>query len=754
MGFGPDTSTYLDLLGSDYYPVMNNWNTSIDCCNWNGVTCDDSTGDVIRLDLGCGMLRGTVHSNTSLFHLSRLQGLDLGFNDIKLEPRAFTNMLQNYSNLEDLWLTNINIGLALPTYTNFSSSLKQLDLSSTGLHGKLPVNLFDFLNVEELILSMNNNLTGPLPKVNTSTSNPLVSLDLSSTSLSGKIPESIGYLNSLMYLDLSDCGLTGSLPKSLVNLRNLSFLYLSSNMLSGTLPSSLFTLPSLKYIRLRNNMFIGNIPVELFSLQSIKGLSLGNNQLSGQTDVLGHRPISQTFRQLTNLTYIDLSSNHFRGDWDLDILLSSLTNLEELHLSLSGLSVSSNNAKHYVNPKFKLLSLSSCKLNVFPESLQAMKNLKTLDLSNNDIHGHIPEWIGEMGGNSLLILDLSNNSISGTIPNVFNNYAKLEGFIVNENQLEGEVPSSLSNCQKLRIIDLGKNHLNDTFPGWLGSLPDLQALVLDSNSFHGRIATFFTIEFPFPSLRVLVLSHNEFEGELPLEYLQSFNAMKNVVKNNTKPEYLLVGRVYYSIVIAMKGVEQDFPYLLVEYTIIDLSNNNFESEIPDIIGNLNSLKVLNLSHNSLTGQIPRALGKLSEIESLDLSWNQLTGEIPQSLADLTFLSSLNLSQNLLMGRIPQGNQFSTFQGDSFGGNPKLCGPPLPSKCEVPRQPQVEGDGDDVDQDGGLPWKVVMLGYGCGTLVGLVLGYLMLSTGRPRWFNAIADATSHMILRCKPREDSE
>ncbi|KAJ0705255.1 putative leucine-rich repeat-containing, plant-type, leucine-rich repeat domain superfamily [Helianthus annuus] len=47
-----------DWLGSDYNPIMKNWNTSTDCCDWNGVTCDHSTGDVIGLDLSCGMLQG------------------------------------------------------------------------------------------------------------------------------------------------------------------------------------------------------------------------------------------------------------------------------------------------------------------------------------------------------------------------------------------------------------------------------------------------------------------------------------------------------------------------------------------------------------------------------------------------------------------------------------------------------------------------------------------------------------------------
>ncbi|KAI3793220.1 hypothetical protein L1987_35836 [Smallanthus sonchifolius] len=895
-----------DWLGSGYSPVMMNWNTSTDCCDWNGVTCDRSTGDVIGLDLSCGMLQGTIHPNTTLLHLPHLQRLNLAYNDFadsqlppdigrlsnslthlnisncgftgqvptyishlhnlvsldlswngidfSLEPRLFINLLQNLTVMEelsleyviissvlpanlnissslkllnlrstglqgniphnifnlqsletlylsrnsftgyvpaeisllsklvsldlssngidnlllephifsiflknstflkDLWLSEVNIGFVLPTYLNISSPLRSLVLSFTSLQGKLPDNILNLEYLKELDLQGNNDLSGQLPKVNTSISIPLYWLDLSNTSLSGEIPTSIGHFKSLVYLSLSDCSLNGSLPDSLVNLRNLEFLYLSSNMLSGTLPSSLFTLHSLQYIRLGKNKFHGNVPLELFSLQSIKGLSLTGNHLTGRIDVLDHGPM-QTFQQLTNLTYLDLSSNSFIGVWELDTLLSSLKNLETLILSYSGVSLTTNNANHYVNPDFGILSLASCSLKVFPLSFQAMAILKHLDLSSNDIQGHIPDWVGEIGAHRLSVLDLSNNSISGTIPDVYEDWVKLEGFVLNGNQLEGKVPTSLNKCQKLRIIDLGNNHLNDTFPGWLGDLPNLQALVLRSNNFHGGILTSSMVKFPFPSLRILDLSHNGFVGQLPRKYFQNFNAMKNVVKRNTLPEYVVVGRMYYSIIVAMKGVVLDIPRLLVEYTIVDLSNNKFEGEIPNIIGNLNSLKVLNLSHNSLTGHIPQAFGKISEIESLDLSWNQLVGEIPQSLANLTFLGFLNLSQNHLVGRIPQGKQFNTFEGSSFGGNPKLCGLPLPKRCiEHPQEPQHERDGDEDEdeEESGFTWKVVMMGYGCGTLLGFVLGYVMLSSGRPKWFNAIAE---QMTLRFKTRQDN-
>ncbi|GKE04946.1 leucine-rich repeat-containing protein, partial [Tanacetum coccineum] len=739
------------------------------------------SNSLTHLSLSGCWLSGQVPLDITLLH--RLVYLDLSLNDLKLRPDVFINLINNFTNLEGLALNNVNISSVLPHRLNISSSLKFLYLPNTGLKGKLPHYIFNLHSLE--------------------------ALDLSSNTLTGDIPSDIS-----------------------LNLTHLTYLRLSSNRLNGTLPSWLFTLPSLEYLDLSANMFGGNVPFESFALPSLKVLDLSGNKLVGHIDV-------QTFRRLTNLTALGLLYNNFSGEWDLDTSLSSLTNLEYLGLSYSGFSVTTKNANHYVNPAFRELDLASCKLKVFPNSFRAMKQLRWLDLSSNEIHGQIPHWAGEIGGNELYRLDLSHNFITGlpqfqgnglkalylqsnliqgpfppsicnisslayldmsnnriievipknissplqalnvksnkivgsfppsicnmsllasldisdnsvggvipecvgsmntlsminlgannfhgTIPNVFNASVFLEGLILNGNQLEGEVPYSLSKCQHLRVLDLGNNKLIGTFPIWLGGLSLLEVLVLRSNNFHGPIETSTPIELAFSSLQVLDLSHNWFAGKLPGVVFQNLKAMQNMVSDSTHPKYLWVGDNGYSITVVVKDVQLTFTKLLVDYTIIDLSNNRFEGGIPNTFGSLISLKVLNLSHNNLNGEIPNALGNISGIESLDLSWNQLIGEIPQSLAEINGLEVLNLSENQLVGRIPTGTQFNTFDESSFEGNLGLCGRPLTKMCsEHTHKPQLESH----EEESGFTWEVVTLGFGCGTLLGLVMGYLMLST---------------------------
>ncbi|KAI8538026.1 hypothetical protein RHMOL_Rhmol09G0068700 [Rhododendron molle] len=145
---------------------------------------------------------------------------------------------------------------------------------------------------------------------------------------------------------------------------------------------------------------------------------------------------------------------------------------------------------------------------------------------------------------------------------------------------------------------------------------------------------------------------------------------------------------------------------------------------------------MNLSHNSLSGHLPSLLGNIAVLESLDLSSNQLTGKIPGELTRLTFLAVLNFSKNHLVGPIPHGNQFDTFQNDSYVGNSGLCGLPLSKKCgdsEVPPQPISPDDDDDDDDDddfaSGFTWRIMLMGYGCGLVIGVTMGLVMFLTGR-------------------------
>ncbi|GJZ98361.1 receptor-like protein 12 [Tanacetum coccineum] len=94
------------------------------------------------------------------------------------------------------------------------------------------------------------------------------------------------------------------------------------------------------------------------------------------------------------------------------------------------------------------------------------------------------------------------------------------------------------------------------------------------------------------------------------------------------------------------------------------------------------------------------------------------------LATLPFLSSFNVSYNQLEGRIPTGNQFQTFEANSYVGNKGLCGFPLSRTCDrsiVPVSASNRTSSDPCD------WQSIYHGMGPGAGSLIVIAVLSIST---------------------------
>ncbi|XP_028115161.1 receptor-like protein 9DC3 isoform X1 [Camellia sinensis] len=737
--------------------------------NWS------SGSNLTMLHLGLTNLSGEVPD--SIGHLKSLFSLGLSHcNFFGSIPKSLGNLTQ--ITYLDLSWNNFN-GQVPSTLSNLKQ-LTSLILVYNNLDGTIPDGFGKLINLEFLILG-DNNFRGRFPcwVVNLT---QLVVFDVSNCTLTGPIPQSISKLVNLTTLDLSSNNFSGVLEfQVFLNLNKLEFLDLSLNNLSiktssnnnGTLPNlSTFRLSScninefpnflrnsnyLQTLDLSNNKIHGQIPKWVGQASFLQTLDLSNSKIHGQ--------IPKWVGQASFLQTLDLSHNKIHGQ--IPKWVGQASFLQTLNLS--------HNKIHGQIPKWVgqapyLLDLShnylqgpvpvpTLSMSYFlishnkltgdiPSSICNLSSLVLLDFSHNKLSGVIPQCLGN-SSNVLSVLDLQMNDFHGTIPTTFEKSNHLRNLNLNGNHLEGQVPRSLANCKHMEVLDLGNNKLNDTFPYWLESLPELQVLILQSNRFHGPINT-SRIKVPFPKLRIIDLSHNEFTGLLPVTYFRNFKAMRHVDKNKTALKYM--GENYYqdSVKLVIKGLNVELSNILSIFTTIDFSDNKFKGEIPNVIGRLQALRLLNFSHNCLTGDIPLSLGNLSMLESLDLSSNQLTGDIPEQLTTLTFLAILNLSMNHLVGPIPRGYQFDTFQNDSYVGNVGLCGLPLSKECgdsEAKHQPPLvfQEEGDTIFL-GGFTWKAVAMGYGCGMVLGLVMGYVMFLIGRPKWFARIVKGEQHRNVK--------
>ncbi|KAL4298996.1 hypothetical protein AHAS_Ahas17G0056700 [Arachis hypogaea] len=665
--FSINTSLYKGWPGlSSCYNKIASWKNGTDCCEWDGVTCDTTSGHVIGLDLSCSMLQGEFRPNSTLFQLTHLQQLNLAANDFSDSP--IHPGIGDLVSLTHLNLSCSSFGNHIPSTISRLSKLLSLDLASCNDELRLDESTWSKLignttNLEELILD---------------------GVDMSSIR---KIPDSIGHLNSLNQLRLRNCQIDGLIPVSFWNLTQLTHLELLGNRLHGEIPSLLSNLKHLTYLDLSSNSFSGHIPDVFANLTKLEILLLGLNSLGGQ--------LPPSLFRLSQLNVLDLSSNSLEGP---------IPNLGHNHLVGPIGEFSTYSMNYLVLSNNKLQGLSSCKITKFPKFLESIQDLYVLDLSDNQIEGVIPKWFNDKllykwkhmqfidlslnrlqgnipipsygtyyfsvsknnftGGISsticnasfLNMLILSHNNLTGNIPQCFGSFPLLqvldlqinnfygsipgnfsknnafETIKLNGNQLKGPVPQSLAHCTKLQVLDLGDNNIEDVFPSRLEALQELQVLSLRNNKFHGTI-TSLSMKHPFPKLKIFDVSNNKFSGPLPMHYFQEFQGMMTR-NDNTQTgglEYMGTNAsttiVPYndSVVIIMKGQMIEISRILTIFTTIDLSNNLFEGKIPQILGELNSLKGLNLSHNKISGIIPQTLCNLTNLEWLDLSWNQLKG---------------------------------------------------------------------------------------------------------------------------------
>ena len=699
--------------------------------------------------------------------------------------------------LLSLW-GNSNLSGNFPRFSE-NNSLIDLYLSSTNFSGELPASIGNLKSLQTLDLS-NCQFSGSIP-ASLENLTQITYLSLDGNHFSGKIPNVFDNLRNLRVLDFFDNQLEGAIPSSIYGFSSLSYVRLQYNLFNGTIPSWLYTLPSLVVLDLSHNKFTGHIgefqfdslvyidlsmnelhgsiPASIFELVNLSSLFLFSNNLSGVLE-------TSKFEKLINLTDLDLSNNMLSLTMSVhsNSMLPNIQTLDLSHNNISGM-FSWNVGKDTLS----YMNLSYNSISGF--EMQPWKSMQILDLHSNLLQGPLPtppnstiffsvshnKLSGEISplickASSMEILDLSHNNLSGMLPHCLGNFSEdlsvlnlrrnqFQGIIpqtflkgnsfrtldFNSNQLEGLVPQSLIICKELEVLNLGNNKINDTFPHWLGALPKLQVLVLRSNHFHGQIG-FSKIKSPFMSLRIIDLAHNDFEGDLPEMYLRSLKATMNIDEGNMTRKYMGDDIYQDSMMVTIKGSEIEFVKILNTFTTIDFSSNKFQGVIPECIGNLNSLRGLNLSHNYLTGYIPLSFKNLKMLESLDLSSNKLSGRIPQELTSLTFLEVLNLSQNHLIGFIPQGRQFQTFGNDSYYGNPGLCGFPLSNRCTTDEIPYPSQE-IEAKFESGFDWKITLMGYGCGLVIGLSLGCLIFVSGKPKWLVWIIDKNIHKkIVRNK------
>ncbi|KFK36280.1 hypothetical protein AALP_AA4G102200 [Arabis alpina] len=568
----------------------------------------------------------------------------------------------------------------------------------------------------------------------------LQSLDLSYNNFSGILPDSIG---NLKYLSVLREG--PNLQLVLPKLSSLIFINLRSNQFKGTLPSNMSSLSKLESFDMNGNSFSGSIPSSLFTIPSLLEVDLGRNQFSGpleignisspsklQTLFLGDNhfngPIPGSLSKLVGLKYLDLSFwNTGRDIVDLSFF-SHFISLRGL--DLSGIHLNISSTLHF--SMIESLILSSCSISEFPKFLETQTKLRNLDISVNQIEGHLPEGFGRLP--KLQFVIISGNLFSGELT-MLPNSTRL--FVGSDNRFSGEIPKRLCELFELRALDLSNNNFSGSFPRCFDNFnTNLKVLHLQNNSLSGV----FPEESISLGLRSLDVGHNQLSGELPKSlinctYLEFLNVEGNRI-NDTFP--FGVSLLPHIQVLVLRSNEFHGPvshprdsFSFPNLRIFDISDNRFSGVLPsdyfvgwnavssvvevedyrygivvaggirrlyyssvvltnkglkmELVGSVFTMyKIIDVSRNRLEGDIPESIGSLKELIVLNMSYNAFTGRIPQSLTNLTNLQSLDLSQNRLSGEIPpQLGKLTFISRMNFSYN--MLEGPIPQGTQIQSQ---------------------------------------------------------------------
>ncbi|CAL5086094.1 unnamed protein product [Urochloa decumbens] len=151
-------------------------------------------------------------------------------------------------------------------------------------------------------------------------------------------------------------------------------------------------------------------------------------------------------------------------------------------------------------------------------------SLITLDLSNNNIGGTIPDGLPV----TMQKFFLSANQLSGSLPSTLSSLTLLTSMSLNNNQLSGDIPDVFLSLTGLANLDFSSNNLTGPLPSSMGNLTALTSLHIQNNQLTGTLDVLQ--DLPFQDLNV---ENNLFSGPVPVKLLNLPNFKKDGNPFNT-----------------------------------------------------------------------------------------------------------------------------------------------------------------------------------------------------------------------------
>ncbi|OAY85911.1 putative LRR receptor-like serine/threonine-protein kinase IRK, partial [Ananas comosus] len=457
---------------------------------------------LIDIYLGSNLLTGPIPaggviSDIELSYLRKIQSLDRSLNALTVRVRDdWVPLFQ----IKEIFLPSCQLGPNFPAWLKSQSQLEALDLSKNIIADTLPSwfwNISHFISVLDL---SDNQIKGRLPLLMDFTM--LRYLNLSSNQFEGPLPISLPH--NLQIIDLSNNFFTGVLPN--IVLPQMDFLFLSNNDIGGHIPSALCESTFLRVLDLSNNNLSREIPECIGKSQDyLSVIDVSTNNLVGR--------IPDSLCSSKYISLLKFNNNGFSGEFP------SLQTAQ-VWLSLISDIISFLEQYHFGSGKLRSNMFSGG----IPEQIAQLGSLQVLDLSSNNLSRPLPRSFGnfswkalkegrtdrinnisaynsvsislDIKGEKLPILkilylfesiDLSNNNLSGEIPDEITDLQTLQYLKLSRNNLIGHIPEKIREIQSLKSLDLAMNKHSGDIPQSLSALTFLSHLNLSYNNLSGII---------------------------------------------------------------------------------------------------------------------------------------------------------------------------------------------------------------------------------------------------------------------------
>ena len=621
---------------------------------------------------------GTVLHNS-------LQKLDLSFNH--LTASGFCKILKSVSNL-----TVLNIGHNmitdeaaenLATILSHNDKLESLDLSYNCFGSKGCIKIFTGINsklyLRKLNISCNHITTNEAAECIANFLNH--NLEMEELDISNNFMQAAGIRK------IFEC---------MINILRLKKLYMHHNMITNEAADAIIETILTQNAKLEeldmshNNLLTASV-INIFQsisyISTLTKLDVAHNMINDEatryilSTLHGNNQLRELNLSHNNLVISNLAKCNFTNLQELDLSYTSLptavsikglnvVTLRKCKISGNYLTASvANSIASFLsrNDELQELDLSCNNLqesgtrNIL-NSLKRISNLKSLNISNNQISGDL-KYIADVLtlATKLEKLDLSYNKLSTEYmkyflyktKNIFANFIKLNvsGNVISDGATEA-LADALSANTKLIELDLSDNNLHaegisKIFNGL--RMSTLIKLSISHNNISGiaadDIANFFRRN---SKLEELSASHNNLHDADTRKILKA--SLSEITALNIS---------HNNITTEVGDAIAEFLSHNTKLKIFDISCNNMqESRYENVfkaLQNISSLTSLNLSKCNVVNQAADALGTVllcnTSLQDIDISYNNLSMsdavKIFKGMQNISNLVKVNVSHNMI-----------------------------------------------------------------------------------------------------------